>query len=47
MMVDVGAAGVQILRDVVAAVAGAEDERLPALPGRAVGVAAGMQHLCP
>ena len=39
-----GAARAQVLRHVVAAVAGAEDERLASLPGGPVGVAARMQH---
>ena len=41
---DIGAAGVQVLRDIVAAVAGAHHQRLAALPGMAGGVLAGMQH---
>ena len=40
----VGAAGMQILRDVMAAVAGSDHERLLVFPILTVGVLAGMQH---
>src|SRR5205823_13874514 len=42
---DLGPARIEVLRNIVAAVAGADDEGVPALPFLAVNVLAGVQNL--